>query len=103
MAIGHQSNNAPTARDLTVWRWCVAVLNDGDYNYQSFNYINWGWSNSSEPYYRDEWKTWGDAQIQGTEVGELYIANMQHPHHQFKYLHAMPRDKIFDIIGCRME
>jgi hypothetical protein len=34
------------------------MLNDGDYNYQSFNYINWDWSNSSEPYYRDSWKSW---------------------------------------------
>ena len=79
------------------------MLNDGDYNFQSFNYINWDWSNSSGPYYRDSWKTWGNAQIQGTEVGAQYIANMQHPHHQYKYLHAQPRDEIFKIIGCHVE
>ena len=80
------------------------MLNDGDYNFQSLNYINWDWSNASEPYYRDSWKTWGDARVDrgaGTDVGARMIANFREPHHQFKYMHGMPKEKLFKIIGCR--
>jgi hypothetical protein len=79
------------------------MINDGDYNFQSFNYINWDWSNASEPYYRDSWKTWGDARIDrgsGTAVGNQMVANFKHPHHQFRYMHGMPKEKLFKVIGC---
>ena len=46
-----------------------------------------GTGNTSEPYYRDTWKDWGDATVSrgaGTVVGEMMIANFRHPHHQFQ-------------------
>lgn len=33
-------------------------------------------------------------------MGGQMIANFRHPHHQFKYMHGMQKERLFKIIGC---
>lgn len=65
------------------------------------SYINWDWGNSSKPYFRKEWSTWGDAEIQGTMVGNWYKANMAKQHGPRSYVHGMPKKALYAIIGCK--